>query len=325
MQHDIEHAPPPHVPIDFGETGDEVVTGGEHSSPQQRQACDALVAWLVGLLAAMPLDQSLLPRASAPSASAAAAEPVAKPPEQPLPSSPSPSSSVAGEEGERREQDDTGGERVDTETERVRRSMREEARSAVLRTLATLLAGCGDETRHTASSAAASAMVGHLETRLVPLCLRLLHGCGGAADPKTAGVEPPGGGGPEGAAAAAAAEMAAAAAASGGEPLGEARRSASARTPPKLSRGAVPAGRKVELLKVIGNACFRCRASQDSVREEGGLPLVLNHCAVDGANPLLRCGMYRQRRAFGRWSNGANTGGLSRLPRGGSYSCSFAG
>ncbi|CAN0360376.1 unnamed protein product, partial [Ectocarpus sp. 12 AP-2014] len=45
---------------------------------------------------------------------------------------------------------------------------------------------------------------------------------------------------------------------------------------------------KVELLKVIGNACFRCRRSQDLVREEGGLPLVLNHCAVDETNPLLR-------------------------------------
>ncbi|CAN0523869.1 unnamed protein product, partial [Scytosiphon promiscuus] len=50
----------------------------------------------------------------------------------------------------------------------------------------------------------------------------------------------------------------------------------------------VPAGRKVELLKVIGNACFRCRPSQDLVRDVGALPLVLNHCAVDGANPLLR-------------------------------------
>ncbi|CAN0500347.1 unnamed protein product, partial [Ectocarpus sp. 8 AP-2014] len=55
-----------------------------------------------------------------------------------------------------------------------------------------------------------------------------------------------------------------------------------------LPGGAVPAGRKVELLKVIGNACFRCRRSQDLVRQEGGLPLVLNHCAVDEANPLLR-------------------------------------
>lgn len=49
-----------------------------------------------------------------------------------------------------------------------------------------------------------------------------------------------------------------------------------------------PSGRKAELLKVIGNACFRCPKAQDSVREADGLPLVLNHCTIDGDNPLLR-------------------------------------
>lgn len=66
--------------------------------------------------------------------------------------------------------------------------------------------------------------------------------------------------------------------------------------------GGVPSGRKAELLKVVGNACFRCQPAQDLVREEVGLPLVLNHCGVDEANPLLR---------WGRWARGAEGGRAS--------------
>ncbi|CAM9177532.1 unnamed protein product [Scytosiphon promiscuus] len=98
-----------------------------------------------------------------------------------------------------------------------------------------------------------------LERRLVPLCLRLLRGCGAAAGPK--------------------AEFR-------GRMVSEGARVGTACLP--RAAGGVPAGRKVELLKVIGNACFRCKSSQDLVREEGGLPLVLSHCGVDEANPLLR-------------------------------------
>lgn len=289
-------------------TGDEVVTGGERpSTSQQRQACHALVAWLVGLLSSMPLTQSLSP-----------------PPRH----------------------------RGDGDTEHARRCMREEARSAVLRALATLLAGCDDETRCAAAVAAAVGGGGagkggseaaprnppmaptstaapetaapeacatlaeadattttskgpfstecvpangvtgvedygetrrtavtvsspapapslpqgdEPEARLVPLCLQLLRACGGAAEPKADGDS-----------------KGEAEEASGGT------RGGSGHLAQGVGRLGVPVGRKVELLKVIGNACFRCRASQDSVREVGGLTLVLNHCAVDGGNPFLR-------------------------------------
>ena len=111
------------------------------------------------------------------------------------------------------------------------------------------------------------------QTRLVPLCLRLLSGCGGAAEPKP-GVDASRGSAPVVAVAVATA-------------IPQAAQQGDTANYGVGSTG-VPAGRKVELLKVIGNACFRCRSSQDLVRDVGGLPLVLNHCAVDGANPLLR-------------------------------------
>lgn len=181
--------------------------------------------------------------------------------------------------------------------------MREEARSAVLRTLAALLAGCGDKTRRAATPrtpqgvpAACNSVppppppptlptAAHPETRLVPLCLRLLHGCGGAAEP-TPTVKRSSSPAAPGRRVPAAAVAAAAAAVKPGVAPGRAGE-AGAAEPVGAVRG-VPAGRKAELLKVIGNACFRCRAAQDLVRWEGGLPLVLNHCGVDEANPLLR-------------------------------------
>lgn len=297
------------------------MTGGERPDPQQSQACDALVAWLVGLLSAMPLGQNLLPQTNTATAATATG---------------------AVEE----EEDGVDGEIVDWETERVRRRMCEEARSSVLRTLAALLAGCGDETRRTAVTRAAAsvptsdmpaaaaaaakppgatngnchgaecAVPAVLQTpgdetrashavpppttttttaaapigsqpkiRLVPRCLRLLRGCGGAAEPKPTVKPSSAGTSGRGGSTTATAAAAATVAAEEAENLAGGSRGAwdAAGVP-----GGVPAGRKVELLKVIANACFRCRDAQDSVREEGGLPLVLNHCAVDGANPLLR-------------------------------------
>lgn len=319
----------------------------------------------------MPLCQSLLPptgtaqpptpaAAKIPAAEAAAVAAAAR--------NPPPSSSSAGDE-ERRDE-----VAADVETERVRGSMREEARSAVLRALAALLVGCGDETRQQIAASAAATETGaetaaavkvapptageetqqpatlglaagqaeetarltenataaaaggasegeepevararpaseddggcggslpltlttatpvtvQPEPRgLVPICLRLLHGCGGAAEPNPAascGTFSR----KQGSTASAAVVPGDGETAPNGSNHRVAPGTGRVGSAPSLPGGAVPAGRKVELLKVIGNACFRCRRSQDLVREEGGLPLVLNHCTVDEANPLLR-------------------------------------
>lgn len=165
------------------------------------------MSWLSDLLAEMPLDQSLDPT---------------NPPL--LPTKPEVSQAAA----------------ASGEAELTRRRMREEARSAVLRALAVLLASCDNETRRSAAEGG---------SRLVPLCLSLLSACGSTAAPEDS------------------------------VNLGDESTSATRRA---------PVGRKGELLKVIGNACFRCPKAQDSVREAGDLPLVLNHCAIDKDNPLLR-------------------------------------
>lgn len=328
-----------------GSEGDDAVTGAEQPTGDQRQACDALATWLMDLLAAMPLDQSLHPRRgkilperkrtskadqdpivngrvySGPAppvalgtttawAEACGAEAIA------ASSKGTPRRRVPGED--RREE---GGS--DGETERSRRLMREEARSGVLRALAVLLAGCDDGTRCRASVCASGGVVdrgeqvspaveeaaatsntrfsepspsthvvesgrcvggatdhvatpgcvstlsqtqsrgGH-EGGLLRLCLRLLSGCGGAAE--TAMKKGVGG------------KVAA--------PAGRLDRTRAAAD--SALPFSVPAGRKAELLQVVGNACFRCRVSQDIVRGVGGLPLILNHCSVDDANPLLR-------------------------------------
>lgn len=214
----------------------------------------------------------------------------------------------------------------DLETAATRRRMREELRSAVLRALATLLARCDVGTRRAAagyrapdrvikssrdqngtvfteSGLVSGAFVGgadhasvygdyvgidfgrsqelSLDSRssvpdppqppkaatergrgpgrgLVPLCLELLSWCGSAAEPNAKIVTI--------------------------ETGVECDNVATEAT----GRRGVPTGRKAELLKVIGNTCFRCEVSQDMVRELGALPLILNHCAVDGGNPLLR-------------------------------------
>lgn len=296
------------------------MTGGEHPTPAQRQNCQALLMWSFDLLSAMPISQSLRVQSTMPPPPPLEAT-IANPPRSKTPLSVTrkaaarTEASSAGEadregHGGRSDSDDGGGGGGGGETELTRRYMREEARSALLRSLAALLAGCDNETRCTAAAAMPSS-VGHdaaaagqaqaitseggvptrpatavcegvgidstgchtgspleTETRLVPLCLRLLAGCGGAAEP-AAEVS-------RGAAGAAAAPGVRAEG-EGGVPLRNG-----------VEHAGVPAGRKAELLKVLGNACFRCRKSQDSVRDLGGLPLVLNHCAVDGANPLLR-------------------------------------
>ena len=173
------------------------------------------------------------------------------------------------------------------DAELARRRMREEARSAVLRALAALLTGCDEETRRGAAGSTFSAApvssvtetdlrgTGEAESApptqrgdgLVPLCLSLLSACGGAAEPERR---------------------------LGGEVPRTSRVTSRMEGGCEVEDGGMertalaPAGRKVELMKVIGNACFRCQEAQDLARELGGLPLVLNHCAVDGENPLLR-------------------------------------
>ncbi|KAG6578112.1 uncharacterized protein IUM83_10480 [Phytophthora cinnamomi] len=54
-----------------------------------------------------------------------------------------------------------------------------------------------------------------------------------------------------------------------------------------LSSGE-PFGYRSGLIRVIGNLCFRHTDHQDLVREQGYLPLFLNHCNIDETNPLIR-------------------------------------
>lgn len=49
-----------------------------------------------------------------------------------------------------------------------------------------------------------------------------------------------------------------------------------------------PEGRKTRLIQVLGNLCHGHGRAQEMVREQQGLPLVLNHCNVDSENPFLR-------------------------------------
>ncbi|ETP34789.1 hypothetical protein F442_16931 [Phytophthora nicotianae P10297] len=49
-----------------------------------------------------------------------------------------------------------------------------------------------------------------------------------------------------------------------------------------------PFGYRSGLIRVIGNLSFRHTDHQDLVREEGYLPLFLNHCNIDETNPMIR-------------------------------------
>ncbi|KAG2779947.1 hypothetical protein Pcac1_g9758 [Phytophthora cactorum] len=49
-----------------------------------------------------------------------------------------------------------------------------------------------------------------------------------------------------------------------------------------------PFGYRSGLIRVIGNLSFRDTDHQDLVREEGYLPLFLNHCNIDETNPMIR-------------------------------------
>lgn len=42
------------------------------------------------------------------------------------------------------------------------------------------------------------------------------------------------------------------------------------------------------VLQLLGNLVYRSRAAQDTLRESGGLAVVLSHCATDFSNPLAR-------------------------------------
>ncbi|KAJ3414302.1 Ataxin-10 [Chytridiales sp. JEL 0842] len=45
---------------------------------------------------------------------------------------------------------------------------------------------------------------------------------------------------------------------------------------------------KVDAVKVVANMCFGCRESQDEFRHVGGIPVLLNHCQIDDANPFIK-------------------------------------
>ncbi|KAL6040644.1 Ataxin-10, variant 2 [Balamuthia mandrillaris] len=45
---------------------------------------------------------------------------------------------------------------------------------------------------------------------------------------------------------------------------------------------------KRDLVRVLCNMCFRDKHNQDLVRENGGLPLILNLCRIDEKNPYIR-------------------------------------
>jgi hypothetical protein len=47
-------------------------------------------------------------------------------------------------------------------------------------------------------------------------------------------------------------------------------------------------GYKSNLIRILGNICHSHRENQDLIRQHGGIPLILNHCAVDYENPYLR-------------------------------------
>ncbi len=135
--------------------------------------------------------------------------------------------------------------------------MMEEAVATTLRILGEVLA-LEEEEGMGGGRRVASVRDRLVEQGLVRLVLALLEREGGKAD----GVIPP----MQGTAAAAAGS-----ATTGGETASCGRE-----------------GRKAQLIRVLGNVCHGCPAAQEEVRVRGGLPLILNHCNVDSANPMLR-------------------------------------
>ncbi|KAG8861461.1 hypothetical protein FRB96_002910 [Tulasnella sp. 330] len=45
---------------------------------------------------------------------------------------------------------------------------------------------------------------------------------------------------------------------------------------------------KRDLVRLLGILCHKDRATQDSIREDGGIPLIMNMCVIDERNPYLR-------------------------------------
>ncbi|KAJ3238268.1 hypothetical protein HDU81_008092 [Chytriomyces hyalinus] len=45
---------------------------------------------------------------------------------------------------------------------------------------------------------------------------------------------------------------------------------------------------KVDAMKVLCTAAFKCRAAQDEIRRVGGIPVILNHCTIDDQNPFIK-------------------------------------
>lgn len=271
--------------------------GGEEPSPEQRQTSKGIASWLESLLISMPMNQNLNPRPEGrggstrphlttnmgelinDSGSKAAETCSTSPPvpscteiaiSPPVHTDAGVSTAVSTDSSqERGEKLKSNGNFLEAEATRLR--MREEARSATLRALAALLAGCDGATRERMATRcpaelSSEQLASFISGRggLLPLCLRLLVDCGGRAQSSVKNV-----------------------ASRGGVPSRwqeEGIGNAAGTT----RQGDFPTGRKAELIQVIGNACFRCRDAQDFVREIGGLPLILNHCAIDDNNPLLR-------------------------------------
>ena len=42
---------------------------------------------------------------------------------------------------------------------------------------------------------------------------------------------------------------------------------------------------KCDLIQIISNICFECEKGQNEIRDEDGIPLVLQNCTVDDLNP----------------------------------------
>ena len=50
----------------------------------------------------------------------------------------------------------------------------------------------------------------------------------------------------------------------------------------------LPEGRKVELVRLLANLAGGSFVAQEALREAGAIVPLLNHCNIDGRNPMLR-------------------------------------